>query len=86
MERRVPTWFGYPEGKYGHCTNIGISRLGEDIPCTFRCINDSTWIYLSATRSRKLGSPDISRKQKIIRLGIEYNTTKREGIAMVYAL
>jgi hypothetical protein len=69
MERRVSTWYGYSEGKDGHCTNISISRLGKDIPCACRCVSDGTWSYLSVVRSGRLGSPYSVRKKKTIRLG-----------------
>jgi hypothetical protein len=59
---------GYLEGKYGHCTDISISRLGEDIPRACRCISDNTWSYLGAARSEILGSPDSICENKFIRL------------------
>jgi hypothetical protein len=64
VEQRVSTWSRYPEGKYGHRTNTSISRLGEDIPHTCRCINHSTWSYLGATRNERFGPPYSLCEQK----------------------
>jgi hypothetical protein len=68
MEQRVSSWSRYVKGKDGYCTNFSISILGKDIPCACRCINDSTWSYLSVAKRRRLGSPDRIRKKKTIRL------------------
>jgi hypothetical protein len=71
VERRVSTQSGYLEGKDGYRVDISISRLGEDIPRACRCINDSTWSYLGAARSGRLGSPDNIFEHKVIILRIE---------------
>jgi hypothetical protein len=86
MEQRVSKWSGSSEEEDGHCTNISISGLGKDIPCACRCITDSTWSYLGAARSRRLGSLDSIRRKKISDSEHNYNSNEREGLAMVYAL
>ena len=82
----MPTWSGYPEGKYGHHTNIGISRLGEYIPCTI----DASTIALGAILVQ-LGARDLDHSiafasRKLSYSKKNYNTTEREGLAMVYAV
>jgi hypothetical protein len=77
---------GHSEGKYGNNTYTSIPRLGKDISCACRCISHSTWRNYGASRSKDLDHPIAFASIKLSESEQNYNTTEREGLAMVYAL
>jgi hypothetical protein len=61
--------------------------LGKDISCACRCINHNTWSYSGAARrAGELDHPIAFASRKLSESEQNYNTTEREGLAMVYAL
>jgi hypothetical protein len=77
---------GYPKGKNGDCTNFSIPRLEENISCACRCIFDCLGIILAQIGEGGIDHLIAFASMTLSSAEKKYTTTKREGLAMVYAL
>jgi hypothetical protein len=76
----------HTETENGHCTYSSFPRLEQGIPCACQCI-----IYYIRSSVSTTGSSNIDHllafaSRNIFTFEINYTTTEREGLAMVYAL
>jgi hypothetical protein len=86
MDRRMPTELRHTETENGYCTYFGFPRLEQGISRACRCILYCIRSCVSTTGAGDIDHPLAFASRKLSTTEINYTTTEREGLAMVYAL
>jgi hypothetical protein len=82
----MPTELRHTETKNGYCAYSGFPRLEQGVSCACQCIFYCLRSSVSTTREGDIDHPLAFASRKLSTTEINYTTTEREGLAMVYAL
>jgi hypothetical protein len=82
----MPTEFGYFEGEDGNCANFSVSRLEKEFHVHVDASAIALGVVLTQPGEGDIDHPIAFARRKLSDSEHNYNTTEREGLAMVYAL
>jgi hypothetical protein len=82
----MPAELRHTETKDGDCAHFGLSRLEQGVSCACDASSIALGVVLAQPGEGDIDHPLAFASRKLSTTEINYTTTEREGLAMVYAL